>query len=76
MNETETEHFISTLVNQGTIYAKINRPAKIVSFAKPKDSNELLNEWSTNVDELLGHIETIGHLITKEEMMNGIKASS
>lgn len=76
LNETETEHFISTLVNQGTIFAKINRPAKIVSFAKPKDSNELLNEWSNNVDELLAHIETIGHLITKEEMMNGIKASS
>lgn len=76
LEETETEHFISTLVNQGTIFAKINRPAKVVSFAKPKDSNDLLNEWSNNVDELLGHIETIGHLITKEEMMNGIKASS
>ncbi|CCH44575.1 26S proteasome regulatory subunit [Wickerhamomyces ciferrii] len=76
LEEHETEHFISTLVNQGTIFAKINRPAKVVSFAKPKDSNELLNQWSSNVDELLGHIETIGHLITKEEMMNGIKASN
>ncbi|KAH3683676.1 hypothetical protein WICPIJ_005360 [Wickerhamomyces pijperi] len=74
LEEAETEKFISLLVNQGTIFAKINRPAKIVSFAKPKTSNELLNEWSTNVDQLLGHVETIGHLITKEEMMHGIKA--
>lgn len=73
LKEAETEQFISLLVNQGTIYAKINRPAKVVEFAKPKDSNELLNEWSNNVDALLGHVETIGHLITKEEMMAGIK---
>lgn len=76
LKESETEQFISLLVNQGTIYGKINRPAKLVEFAKPKDSNELLNEWSNNVDSLLGHIETIGHLITKEEMMAGIKRRS
>jgi 26S proteasome regulatory subunit N5 len=76
LNEAETEQFISLLVNQGTIYAKINRPAKLVDFAKPKDSNELLNEWSDNVEALLGHVETIGHLITKEEMMNGIKTKA
>jgi 26S proteasome regulatory subunit N5 len=76
LTESETEQFIISLVNQGVIFAKINRPAKVVSFAKPKDSNELLNEWSNNVDELLGQIETIGHLITKEEMMNGIKSSA
>lgn len=76
LTESETEQFIISLVNQGVIFAKINRPAKIVSFAKPKDSNELLNEWSNNVDELLSQIETIGHLITKEEMVHGIKSSA
>ncbi|AET41372.1 proteasome regulatory particle lid subunit RPN5 Ecym_8076 [Eremothecium cymbalariae DBVPG len=74
LNETETETFISNLVNQGVIYAKINRPAKIVNFGKPKNSSELLNEWSSNVDQLLEHIETIGHLITKDEIMHGLKA--
>lgn len=74
LKETETEQFISTLVNSGIIYAKINRPAKIVNFGKPKDSNELLNQWSNNIDDLLNHIETINHLITKEEMLKGIKA--
>ncbi|CAL9735750.1 26S proteasome regulatory subunit Rpn5p [Monosporozyma servazzii] len=74
LSEAETESFISDLVNQGIIYAKVNRPAKIVNFEKPKDSSELLNEWSNNVDELLEQIETIGHLITKEEIMHGLKA--
>lgn len=74
LNEAETESFISDLVNQGIIYAKVNRPAKVVNFERPKHSSELLNEWSENVDQLLEHIETIGHLITKEEIMHGLKA--
>lgn len=74
LEESETERFISELVFKGVIYAKINRPKKIVSFSKPKDSNDLLNEWSRNVDELLSEVETIGHLITKEEIINEIKA--
>lgn len=74
LSEAQTETYISNLVNQGIIYAKVNRPAKIVNFEKPKDSSELLNDWSRNVDELLENIETIGHLITKEEIMHGLKA--
>lgn len=74
LDEIETETFISNLVNKGVIYAKINRPAKTVNFGKPKNSSELLNEWSSNVDQLLEHIETIGHLITKDEIMHGLKA--
>lgn len=74
LTESQTETYISDLVNQGIIYAKINRPAKIVNFEKPKNSSQLLNEWSHNVDELLEHIETIGHLITKEEIMHGLQA--
>ena len=74
LTEGETETFISNLVNNGIIYAKVNRPAKIVNFEKPKNSSELLNEWSRNVDELLDHIETIGHLITREEIMHGLQA--
>lgn len=74
LGEAETEEYISNLVNQGIIYAKVNRPAKIVNFEKPKNSSDLLNEWSNNVNELLEHIETIGHLITKEEIMHGLNA--
>lgn len=74
LTEAETETYISDLVNQGIIYAKINRPVKVVNFEKPKNSSELLNEWSQNVDQLLEHIETIGHLITKEEILYGLKA--
>ena len=69
LTEEETEKYISELVTQKTIYAKIDRPARLVSFAKPRDADDVLNEWSSDMKNLLGLLERIDHLITKEEMM-------
>jgi 26S proteasome regulatory subunit N5 len=73
LTEDETEKYISELVTAKTIYAKIDRPARIVSFAKPRDSDDVLNEWSGNMKSLLGLLERVDHLITKEEMMARIQ---
>jgi 26S proteasome regulatory subunit N5 len=69
----ETESYISSLVTSKTIYARIDRPAQIVSFEKKRDADEVLNEWSGNMKSLLGLLERIDHLITKEEMMARIQ---
>ncbi|POR30886.1 26S proteasome non-ATPase regulatory subunit 12 [Tolypocladium paradoxum] len=74
--EDETEKYISELVTSKTVYAKIDRPARIVSFAKPRDANDVLNEWSHNMKSLLGLLERIDHLITKEEMMARIQPTT
>ncbi|KAI6250829.1 26S proteasome non-ATPase regulatory subunit 12 [Erysiphe necator] len=73
LDEDETEKYISHLVTNKTVYAKIDRPARIVNFAKPRDADEVLNEWSANMRNLLGLLERIDHLITKEEMMARIQ---
>jgi 26S proteasome regulatory subunit N5 len=73
LTEDETETYISELVTSKTVYAKIDRPARIVSFAKPRDADDVLNEWSANMKSLLGLLERIDHLITKEEMMARIQ---
>jgi 26S proteasome regulatory subunit N5 len=73
LTEDETEKYISELVTAKTIYAKIDRPARVVSFAKPRDSDDVLNEWSGNMKSLLGLLERVDHLITKEEMMARIQ---
>ncbi|KAF8419648.1 PCI domain-containing protein [Tirmania nivea] len=73
LDEDETESYLSQMVTQKTVYAKIDRPARIVSFAKPRDANDVLNEWSGNMKSLLGLLERIDHLITKEEMMANIQ---
>lgn len=69
LDEEETESYISQLVTAKTVYAKIDRPARVVSFAKTRDADEVLNEWSGSMKSLLGLLERIDHLITKEEMM-------
>ncbi|KAK0919934.1 proteasome regulatory particle subunit [Friedmanniomyces endolithicus] len=69
----ETEKYISDLVVSKTIFARIDRPAQIVSFEKKRDADEVLNEWSGNMKSLLGLLERIDHLITKEEMMARIQ---
>lgn len=72
LDEDETEAYLSKLVTQKTVCAKIDRPAKIVSFGKARDADDVLNEWSGNMKSLLGLLERIDHLITKEEMMANI----
>ncbi|KAK6455997.1 non-ATPase unit of 26S proteasome complex [Scheffersomyces xylosifermentans] len=80
----ESETYVSELVNKGMITAKINRPQGVIKFYKSKtvdstsrasdnDINELLNDWCYDVDKLLEEVDSIGHLINKEEMMHGIK---
>lgn len=73
LSEEETEKYISELVTAKTIYARIDRPARIVNFAKSRDADDVLNEWSGNMKSLLGLLERVDHLITKEEMMASIQ---
>ena len=73
LGEEETEKYISELVTAKTVYAKIDRPARVVSFQKMRDADEVLNEWSGSMKSLLGLLERIDHLITKEEMMARIQ---
>ena len=70
LGEDETEQYISDLVTSKTIYAKIDRPARLVSFKKPADADDVLNEWSGNMKSLLGLLERIDHLITKEYVLS------
>jgi len=72
LTEQQAEDFLAKLVESKTIYAKIDRPAGIISFAAPKDANQVLNDCSNNINSLLGLIEKTCHLITKEEMLHSI----
>ncbi|KAJ0406106.1 hypothetical protein P43SY_008357 [Pythium insidiosum] len=72
LSEDLTEASISTLVSEGSIYAKIDRPAKIVSFLRPKSPEEQLSTWSADISELLRLVETTCHLINKENMIHKI----
>lgn len=66
LNERDTEEFLSKLVVSKTIYARVDRPAGIVSFQVKKDANQVLNDWSSDINSLLNLVEKTCHLISKE----------
>jgi 26S proteasome regulatory subunit N5 len=73
LSEEETEKYISDLVTKKTVYARIDRPARVVSFEVKRGPDEVLDEWGSSMKALLGLLERVGHLIQREEMMARIQ---
>jgi 26S proteasome regulatory subunit N5 len=59
---------IASMVSEGAVYAKIDRPNDIVRFSQPKNPEAVLTEWSSDIDKLLHLVETTTHMINKENM--------
>lgn len=55
-----------SLVTSGTVWARIDRPAGVVSLQKKKDAQEQLNHWSNDLNKLMGIVEEASHLINRE----------
>jgi len=72
LSTDEVEEHLSTLVGGGDLFAKIDRPAGIVSFQKPVTSEETLSDWASDVASLLTLVERTCHLINKENMIHKI----
>ncbi|KAL8034092.1 hypothetical protein ABFX02_12G004500 [Erythranthe guttata] len=66
----ETEKHLSEMVVSKALVAKIDRPIGVVSFQTAKDSNDILNLWSTNLEKLLDLVEKSCHQIHKETMIH------
>lgn len=58
------------MVVSKTVYAKVDRLAEVVNFSAYKDPNEVLNDWSGNINSLMQQVCKINHLINKEEMIH------
>jgi len=70
LNQDDVEERISDLVTKGSIYARIDRPGGIISFRKPSDPINSLNDWKSNVSDLLNLIEKTCHSIQRENMVH------
>lgn len=70
LTEAETEDFLSTMVVNNTVDAKTDRLDGLVDFVKPQDPNDMLNNWSHSVSELLSLVMKTTHLVNKEEMVH------
>ena len=68
----DAEEFLSNLVASQVVFARIDRPGGTISFQPHKEPNEILNEWSHNINSLMQLLNKTNHLITKEEMVHGL----
>ena len=66
----ETEEMLTNLVVNKTIWAKVNRLEGVVNFKAAKPANEVLNDWSHNINTLMNNVCKAGHLINKEMMVH------
>uniref|UniRef100_A0A8I6A4T8 26S proteasome non-ATPase regulatory subunit 12 n=1 Tax=Rattus norvegicus TaxID=10116 RepID=A0A8I6A4T8_RAT len=69
----ESEAFLSNLVVNKTIFAKVDRLAGVINFQRPKDPNNLLNDWSQKLNSLMSLVNKTTHLIAKEEMIHNLQ---
>ncbi|KAL0951456.1 hypothetical protein HGRIS_008145 [Hohenbuehelia grisea] len=53
----QTEETLSRLVVSGTIWAKTDRPAGIISFRSKQTPEDVMNDWSSDMQKLLGLVE-------------------
>jgi hypothetical protein len=51
------------------LYLRIDRPAGIVTFARPQTAEAVLSDWSASIASLLHLTETTCHLINRENMV-------
>ncbi|KAK5881452.1 hypothetical protein CesoFtcFv8_022248 [Champsocephalus esox] len=45
----------------------------IINFQRPKDPNDLLNDWSRKLNSLMSLVNKTTHLIAKEEMIHNLQ---
>jgi 26S proteasome regulatory subunit N5 len=69
---SQMEEQLCEMVSKKQLYARIDRPSGVVTFAAPKAPNDLLNDWSSDIASLLGMLEGTCHLIHKENMVHKI----
>ncbi|KAF8349715.1 hypothetical protein F5887DRAFT_877458 [Amanita rubescens] len=57
LSPKQTEDTLCRLVVSGTVWARIDRPAGIVNFRAKRSAEDVMNDWSSDMQKLLGLVE-------------------
>lgn len=57
LTEQATEETLARLVVSGTIWARVDRPAGIINFRAKRSAEDVMNDWSSDMQKLLGLVE-------------------
>ena len=70
LSEDDAEKHVSHMVSASGLYCKIDRPAGVARFHKPKPPDEVLSDWAADISKMLSLVEMTCHLINKESMLH------
>eukprot|EP00388_Colpodella_angusta_P009755 GDKJ01025787.1.p1 GENE.GDKJ01025787.1~~GDKJ01025787.1.p1 ORF type:complete len:431 (+),score=126.70 GDKJ01025787.1:32-1324(+) len=76
LEKSRAEKSLAAMVSDKHITALIDRPAGVIKFGAVKSSTELLDQWTGDVDSILGIVEEIGHLLQKERVLAAVKKAT
>ncbi|PCH33904.1 26S proteasome non-ATPase regulatory subunit 12 [Wolfiporia cocos MD-104 SS10] len=57
LTQQQAEETLCRLVVSGTVWARIDRPTGIVNFRSSKSAEDVMNDWSSDMQRLLGLVE-------------------
>jgi 26S proteasome regulatory subunit N5 len=57
LSTSETEELLSRLVVSGMVWARIDRPAGIVNFRQKRSAEDVMNDWSSDMNRMLGLVD-------------------
>lgn len=57
LDQKQTEETLARLVVSGTIWARTDRPAGVVNFRNPRTAEDVMNDWSSDMQKLLSVVE-------------------
>lgn len=74
VDDKVAEKELSEMVTSKFVQAKIDRPGGSIKFGAKQTYTDHLNGWSGSIGKLLDHVETVCHLIQKEQMVHAARA--
>lgn len=72
----ETERHVSELVNVKMIYAKIDRPQGIVVFREAQNPMDLMENWTSSIQDLLQKIDNVSHQVHRELVIHKVTGAN
>lgn len=57
LTSRQTEETLSRLVVSKTIWARIDRPSGVINFKAKRNAEDIMNDWSSDMQKLLGLVE-------------------
>ena len=73
ININDTESYVSAMVTDKEIFARINRLNGIIRFKQKQYENQILNQWKSDEDKLLDLVDLTCHQIHKEMVIHKVK---